>query len=107
MIQNKPLRKPFSINDIPTLIRAEMQQIISNKCHVDLAKPRLVLNDKKSENVIVTYKQVYDKVASLNFSPVKCCAVRSRPFPASANPIKLNPVVPARKFPAPPRHLTP
>ena len=70
MIQNKPLRKPFSINDIPTLIRAEMQQIVSNKCHVDLAKPRLILNEKKSENIIATYKQVYDKVASLNFSPV-------------------------------------
>lgn len=69
MIQNKPLRKPFSINDIPTIIKAEMQQIVSNKCHVDLAKPRLILNDKKSENVILTYKQVYDKVASLNFSP--------------------------------------
>ncbi|MBR2178831.1 MAG: glycosyltransferase family 4 protein [Selenomonadaceae bacterium] len=69
MIQNKPLQKPFSINDIPTITRAEMQQIVSEKCNVNLLKPRLVLNDKKIENVITTYKQVYDKISSLNFSP--------------------------------------
>ena len=69
IIQNKPLRKPFSIDDIPTLIKTEMQQIVFDKCHVDLFKTRLILNDRKTENVIATYKQVYDKVSSLNFSP--------------------------------------
>ena len=69
MIQNKPLRKSFSIDDIPSLIRTEMQQIISDKCNIDLSKARVVLNDKKIENVIITYKQVLDKISSLNFSP--------------------------------------
>ena len=69
ILQNKPLKTPFSIDDIPKFIRTEMQQIIFDKCNVDLFKIRLILNDKKSENVIATYKQVYDKIFSLNFSP--------------------------------------
>lgn len=69
IMNNKPLKKPFSVNDISMLTRTEIQKIIYDNCHVDISKAKLVLNEKKTVNVIAVFKQIYDKVDSLNFSP--------------------------------------
>ena len=69
IIQNKPLKSSISIDDIPNLIDKEMKQIVTENCHIDLSKFKLVLNDKKISNIITTYKKVHAKISSLNFSP--------------------------------------
>ncbi len=68
IINKEPLKKSLSIDEIPATIRTDMQKIIAEKCNLDISKSTLNLNKNDCGQIVLTFKKVYDKIQTLNFS---------------------------------------
>ena len=68
-MENRPLETPISMDNLTMNISEDMRKIVLNKCSVDLYNLNAVVNMNEFKNIVIVYKQVYNKIYSLNFTP--------------------------------------